>query len=424
VSKPSADILLDRMMSLHPKVIDLTLGRMHRLLSALDHPERRLPPVIHVAGTNGKGSTQAMIRAGLEGAGHRCHAYTSPHLVRFNERIRVAGALIGEEALIAVLDRCLAANGHEPITFFEITTAAGFVAFVDTPADYTLLEVGLGGRLDATNVIDRPALTVITPVDLDHQQYLGDTLPQIAAEKAGIIKRGVPVIVGRQQDAALDVIEAQAARLSAPILAHGQHWQVWQERGRLVFQDENGLLDLPVPALTGAHQIENAGIALAALRALGQPDAAFEAAMTRVVWPARMQRLRHGPLVDAAPQAELWLDGGHNPHAAGAIAALLSVMPARPTHLICGMLNTKDVTGYMTPLAGLAQSLQAVSIPGQAATLPAATTAAAARAAGLVAHEAESVSAALDAITAHDPSARILICGSLYLAGQILKENG
>ena len=424
MSAARSDILLDRMMSLHPKIIDLTLDRMHRILAALGHPERQLPPVIHVAGTNGKGSTQAMIRAGLEGAGLTCHAYTSPHLARFHERIRVAGALIDEARLAETLDRCLAANGPDPITFFEITTAAGFVAFAETPADYTLLEVGLGGRLDATNVVDFPALTVITPVDLDHQQYLGDTLALIATEKAGIIKRGVPVVVGRQQEAALEVIEARAARLGAPVIAHGQHWHVREERGRLVFEDETGLLDLPLPALPGAHQVENAGIALAALRALGQGEAACEAAVTRVSWPARMQRLREGPLVKAAQRAELWLDGGHNPHAARAIAATLAAMPARPTHLICGMLNTKDVTGYMVPLAGVAASLTAVSIPGQTATLPAAETAQAARKAGLDAHVAETVAAALAAITHEAPEARVLICGSLYLAGEILKENG
>jgi dihydrofolate synthase/folylpolyglutamate synthase len=412
------------MMSFHPKIIDLTLDRMWRILAALGHPERRLPPVIHVAGTNGKGSTLAMIRAGLEGAGHVTHAYTSPHLARFHERIRLAGELIGEDVLTDMLDRCLAANGSDAITYFEMTTAAALLAFAETPADYTLLEVGLGGRLDATNVVDDPALCVITPVDLDHQQYLGDTLGLIAGEKAGIIKRGVPVIVGRQQDEGLEVIEAIAARLSAPVHAYGQHWHVWEEAGRLVFQDENGLLDLPKPALLGAHQIENAGIALAALRVMGKGEAAYEAAMTRAVWPARMQRLRHGPLFEIAPRAELWLDGGHNPHAARAIAALLRDMPARPTHLICGMLNTKDVTGYMEPLAGLAQSLHAVSIPGQAATLTASDTAAAARAAGLAAHEADSVAAALASITAQTPEARILICGSLYLAGEILKENG
>ena len=411
-------------MSLHPKIIDLTLDRMHRILSALDHPERRLPPVIHIAGTNGKGSTLAMIRAGLEGAGRTTHAYTSPHLARFHERIRLAGDLIDEEALTRMLDRCLAANGPDPITYFEITTAAALLAFAETPADYALLEVGLGGRLDATNVVERPALTVITPVDMDHQQYLGDTLAAIAGEKAGIIKRGVPVIVGRQDDTALEVIEAQAARHGAPVLARGQHWHVTEERGRLVFQDETGLLDLPLPALPGAHQVENAGIALAALRALGHGEDSCTAAMTEATWPARMQRLRRGPLLDIAPRAELWLDGGHNPHAARAIADLLAAMPARPTHLICGMLNTKDVTGYMAPLARVARSLHAVSIPGQAATLDAAETARTARAAGFTAHEADSPAAALVAITARDPGARVLICGSLYLAGEILKENG
>jgi dihydrofolate synthase/folylpolyglutamate synthase len=424
VSAAPSDVLLDRMMSLHPRIIDLTLDRMWRILAALGHPERRLPPVIHIAGTNGKGSTLAMIRAGLEGAGLTTHAYTSPHLARFHERIRVAGTLIDEAALSRTLDRCLKANGPDPITYFEITTAAALLAFAETPADYTLLEVGLGGRLDATNVVERPALSVITPVDMDHQQYLGDTLAVIAGEKAGIVKRGVPVVVGRQDDAALEVIEARAARMGAPVLAHGQHWHVWKERGRLVFQDERGLLDLPAPALLGAHQVENAGIALAALRALGQDDAACEAAMTDAVWPARMQRLRQGPLTRAAPRTELWLDGGHNPHAARAIAALLAEMPARPTHLICGMLNTKDVTGYMAPLAAVARSLHAVTIPGQTATLSAARTAAAARAAGFAAFEADSVAAALDEITAHDPEARVLICGSLYLAGEILKENG
>ena len=411
-------------MSFHPKIIDLTLERMWRILAALDHPERRLPPVIHIAGTNGKGSTLAMIRAGLEGAGHVTHAYTSPHLARFHERIRLAGDLIDEDLLSDMLDRCLVANGTDAITYFEITTAAALLAFAETPADYTLLEVGLGGRLDATNVVDTPALCVITPVDMDHQQYLGDTLGRIAGEKAGIIKRGVPVIVGRQHDDGLAVIEAQAARLSAPLYAYGQHWHVWEEAWRLVFQDETGLLDLPKPTLLGAHQIENAGIALAALRVMGKGEAACEAAMTRAVWPARMQRLRHGPLVDSAPRAEVWLDGGHNPHAARAIAALLAGMGVRPTHLICGMLNTKDVTGFMAPLAAVAQSLHAVSIPGQSATLTASDTATAARAAGLPAHEADSVAAALATITAQDPEARILICGSLYLAGEILKANG
>ena len=411
-------------MTLHPKVIDLTLDRMHRLLDALGHPERALPPVIHIAGTNGKGSTQAMIRAGLEASGARVHAYTSPHLARFHERIRLAGALISEPALTALLDECVQANGPEAITFFEITTAAALLAFARTPAEFTLLEVGLGGRLDATNVIERPALTIITPVSLDHQQYLGETLPEIAGEKAGIIKRGVPVIIGPQTPEGLAVIEARAERLGAPILAFGQHWHVAEDRGRLIFQDETGLLDLPLPNLPGPHQIQNAGAAIAALRALGHGEAACEAAVTRADWPARMQRLRHGPLVEMAPQVELWLDGGHNPAGGEAIAATLARLPQRPTHLICGMLNTKDVTGYMRPLAGHAAHLHAVSIPGEKNTLAAETTRDAAVSAGLPATAAGSVSEALAAITAAEPAARVLICGSLYLAGAILRENG
>ena len=419
----TSDAVLARMMALHPKIIDLTLDRMLRLLEALGNPQNDLPPVIHIAGTNGKGSTQAMIRAGLEAAGKRVHAYTSPHLARFHERIRVAGDLISEADLTAILDECYDANGGESITYFEITTCAAMLAFARTPADYTLLEVGLGGRLDATNVIDQPALTVITPVSIDHQQYLGETLPQIAGEKAGIIKRRVPCIVGPQHDEAMDVIEAEASRNLAPLLAYGQQWHVSEDAGRMVFQDETGLLDLPRPNLLGAHQISNAGAALAALRALRMDDIACEAAVTRAEWPARMQRLRKGPLVDSAPEAELWLDGGHNPAAGDAIGALLHSMVKRPTYLICGMLNTKDIGGFLRPLAAHAKQLFAVSIPGETATLPASQTADAATQAGLHATTAESVGAALTEIVAQEPQARVLICGSLYLAGGVLREN-
>lgn len=411
-------------MTLHPKVIDLTMDRVERLLAALGHPERRLPPVIHIAGTNGKGSTQAMIRAGLEAEGALVHAYTSPHLARFHERIRLAGELISEPALTALLDECVVANGPEAITFFEITTCAAFLAFARVPADYTLLEVGLGGRLDATNVVEKPALTIITPVSIDHQQYLGETLPEIAGEKAGIIKRGVPVIVGPQELSGLEVIEARAARLGAPVLAFGQQWHVWEEAGRLVFQDENGLLDLPLPNLPGPFQVQNAGAALAALRALGKGEAACEAVVTRAFWPARMQRLRVGPLVNSAPQVELWLDGGHNPAGGAAVAATLARMPERETHLICGMLNTKDVRGYMQPLAPHVTRLHAVSIPGEANTLPAEVTAKAAQSAGMDAVTAGSVAEALTTIATANPEARVLICGSLYLAGGVLRENG
>ena len=419
----SSDVILERMMALHPKVMDLTLERMMRLLEALGNPQNDLPPVIHIAGTNGKGSTQAMIRAGLEAAGHRVHAYTSPHLARFHERIRLAGALIAEDALTAILDECYAANDGQMITYFEITTCAALLAFARTPADYTLLEVGLGGRLDATNVVDAPAMTIITPVSIDHQQYLGETLAEIAGEKAGILKRGVPCVVGPQGEAALDVIERRAARLGAPLHVYGQHWHVAPEAGRMVFQDETGLLDLPRPNLLGGHQVMNAGAALAALRLLGIGGEACEAAVTRAFWPARMQRLREGPLADSAPGVELWLDGGHNPAAGEAIAELLADLPKRPTYLICGMLNTKDIGGYLRPLAAHAVELQAVSIPGETATLPAAETAQAAREAGLRATEAASVADALRDVAARDPQARVLICGSLYLAGGVLREN-
>lgn len=424
MSAIGSDVILDRMMSLHPKIIDLTLDRVWRLLHAVGDPQDKLPPVIHLAGTNGKGSTQAMLRAGLEGAGKRVHAYTSPHLARFHERIRLAGALIDEAALTEVLDRCYAANGGETITYFEITTVAALMAFVETPADFTLLETGLGGRLDATNVVKKPELTIITPISIDHTQFLGDTLAAIAGEKAGILKRGVPCVVGPQPDDALEVIEARAAKLGCPLFVHGQHWHMWEERGRFIFQDETGLLDLPMPALIGPHQLENAGAAIAALRQLGFDEVACGAAMRDVTWPARMQRLRHGPLVEAAGNAELWLDGGHNPAAGETLAKVLADLPNRPTHLICGMLNTKDIAGYLRPLANVAESLTAVSIPDEVNTLPASTTASEAKAVGLPASEAPSVLDAVRALTNDAPGCRILICGSLYLAGNVLKSNG
>ena len=418
-----SDVILARMMELHPKIIDLTLDRVWRLLEALDNPHETLPPVIHVAGTNGKGSTQAMIRAGLEGMGHRTHAYTSPHLARFHERIRLAGELISEPHLSEILDECYAANGGEAITYFEITTVAAMLAFSRTAADYTLMEVGLGGRLDATNIFAKPAVTIITPVDMDHQAFLGDTLTAIAGEKAGIMKRGVTCVVGPQQDEALDVIEATAARVGAPLLVYGQHWHVSEERGRLIYQDENGLLDLPLPALPGPHQILNAGAAVAALRHLGQPEEAAVKAMTDVSWPARMQRLSEGALAERYPTLELWLDGGHNPAAGVMLARTLNGLPKRSTHAVCGMLKTKDVRGYMAALAPELETLTACSIPGEAATLTADETAAAASEAGIQADTAADLEEALSALAAMGPR-RVLICGSLYFAGHVLRENG
>ncbi|MDG2451674.1 MAG: bifunctional folylpolyglutamate synthase/dihydrofolate synthase [Paracoccaceae bacterium] len=419
-----SDVILERMMALHPKIIDLTLDRVWRLLEALDNPQNKLPPVIHIAGTNGKGSTQAMIRAGLEAAGLRVHAYTSPHLARFHERIRLAGALISEELLTDILDECYAANGGESITYFEITTVAAILAFSRVPADYVLLEVGLGGRLDATNVVEQPALSVITPIDIDHQQFLGNTLPEIAGEKAGIIKQGVPCVIGRQHEEVMAVIEHRAAALGVPIIAQGQHWHIEAERDGVVFQDDTGLLDLPHPALPGPHQIQNAGMVIAALRHLGLRPEVCEAALRNATWPARMQRLATGPLVDAAKGADLWLDGGHNPAAAIAIAETLAEHPDRETYLITGMLKTKDVSGYFKPLASFARHVYAVSIENEAATLSAQETADAAIGAGLSATPMPSVEAAVAQIVQDAPHARILICGSLYLAGDILKTHG
>jgi dihydrofolate synthase / folylpolyglutamate synthase len=423
VSDAGSDIILNRLMTLHPKIIDLVLDRVERLLAALGHPERNLPPVIHVAGTNGKGSTVAMIRAGIEAAGKTAHVYTSPHLARFHERIRVAGKLIAEDDLAAILHECEVANQGQPITYFEITTCAALLAFSRVKADFTLLEVGLGGRLDATNVVARPALSVITPVSIDHQQYLGDTLPEIAGEKAGILKRLVPAIIGKQQDSALEVIETRGERLGCAMSVYGRDWMVWEEHGRMAFQDQSGLLDLPLPNLVGAHQIENAGIALAALRFLGCSDAECARGVTQAEWPARLQRLQNGPLVQAAGTCELWLDGGHNEGAGFALAEAVTRLHARPLHLICGMLRTKDVRGYLRPMAKVASSLHGVSIPGEAATLSGAETVAAAVSCGMIAVEASDVREAILDIAKENPQSRILICGSLYLAGSVLRQN-
>ncbi|MEM8728636.1 MAG: folylpolyglutamate synthase/dihydrofolate synthase family protein [Pseudomonadota bacterium] len=415
-----SDVILDRMMALHPKVIDLTLDRMWRLLAALGHPERNLPPVVHIAGTNGKGSTLAMLRAGLEGAGQTVHAYTSPHLTRFHERIRVAGELISEPALTEALDRCYAANGGAEITYFEITTCAAILAFAETPADYLLLEVGLGGRLDATNVIDQPVATVITPVSMDHEHFLGDTIEAIAGEKAGILKRGVLCAVSRQDPRALQVIERAAARAGAPLTIQGEDWQVGEERGRLVYQDGRGLLDLPLPVLRGRHQYDNAGAALTILRHLGIGEAGCTAAMAETKWPARMQRLTRGPLIDAAGDRELWLDGGHNPAAGEALAELLKSLPPRPTALIVGLMNTKDCSGFLTPLADQAKRLIAVPVPHEANGLDPDILAGQARALGLPSTTAPDADSAV--VSAADAE-RILMCGSLFLAGSVLRQN-
>ena len=419
----NSDTILERLMTLHPKIIDLTLDRMTRLLDLLGSPEKALPPVIHIAGTNGKGSTQAMIRAGLEASGDICHAYTSPHLARFHERIFLAGKTIAEQDLANYLSKCEKVNGKISITYFEITTCAALLAFSQNKADYTLLEVGLGGRLDATNVIEDPKITVITPISIDHQQYLGNTLSEIAFEKAGILKRNCFAIIGPQEDEALNVIEARALEVGATCKIYGQHWHVWEENGRLIFQDENGLLDLPLPKLIGAHQVQNAGIALATLRYLGKDSSSYNGAMLNADWPARMQKLKNGPLITLAPDAEIWLDGGHNKAAGHALSEAISRLQSRKLFLIVGMLNTKDVMGYMQPLLNKSSDLYGVSIPGEAATMSAQETVDIAKDVGFKAIVSENVESAIKDIIKYDHNARILICGSLYLAGNILKEN-
>src|SRR5438132_5905240 len=390
----SVDSIMVRLTALHPKRIDLSLDRMWRILAALGHPERRLPPTIHVAGTNGKGSTIAFIRAILEAAGLRVHVYTSPHLVRFNERFRLAaageGRLVADEELADALDECERVNAGAPITVFEITTAAGLLLFARRPADVLLLEVGLGGRLDATNVVDRPLATVVTPVSFDHAEHLGDTVGKIAAEKAGIFKPRVPAIVAAQPREALAAIEREAARVKAPIKIAGEDWTATEERGRLVYQDDAGLLDLPAPKLYGRHQFENAGVAIAALRAaraLKLPSAAFEAGIAKADWPARMQRLSQGELPALIPPgSELWLDGGHNADAGRAIAnaiADLEERVSRPLVLVVGMLATKDCAAFLKNFTGLARRVIAVPIPHQEKSLSAPAVADTARAVGI-----------------------------------------
>lgn len=436
-SMKDIESIVARLMALHPKRIDLSLDRVQRLLAALGHPERKLPPVIHVAGTNGKGSTIAFLRAILEAAGKRVHAYTSPHLVRFNERFRIGasgeGHLVSDDELSAILEECERANAGAPITAFEITTAAGLLIFARHPADVLLMEVGLGGRLDATNVIDHPLATIITRISIDHTDFLGDSLEKIAAEKAGILKRGVPAVIASQNREALAVIERQAGRLGAPLKIAGEDWTATEERGRLVYQDEAGLLDLPAPRLYGRHQFENAGLAIAALRATRQfaiPGAAFDAGMTKAEWPARLHRLAHGRLVELAPTgSELWLDGGHNPDGGRAVAAALADLEervSRPLVLVVGMLASKDCEGFLGNFAGLARRLIAVPIPGAEKGLSPETVADIARSIGLSATSRDNLAEAFDAARKLDlePAPRILITGSLYLAGEVLRENG
>ena len=428
MTAPTSDRILERLGRLHPKLIDLSLGRVERLLAALGNPQNQLPPVVHVAGTKGKGSTVATMRACLEAAGYRVHAYISPHLVRFHERIRLVGRLIDEEALIALLEECEHANGDAPITFFEITTAAAFLAFARTPADIVLLEVGLGGRLDATNVIRRPAVTAITPISLDHQAFLGDTVAAIAGEKAGILKSGVAAVIGPQPIEAEEVIEARAASLAAPLYRSRHEWHCDVSGEGMRYAGEHWRLDLPLPSLIGAHQVVNVGTAIACLERLSGfslPSSAIAHGLRHIDWPARLQLLKRGPLIETLPSGwELWLDGGHNPLAGEVLADVAAGWHDRPLYLVVGMMNTKDAAGFIAPLAKHARALTAVTIPGEQNALPAEAIAAAASSVGLPARAAESILAAIREIPVRDGIGRVLICGSLYFAGKVLAENG
>lgn len=426
-----SDVVLDRLKALHPRAIDLSLDRVYRLLRDLGNPERSLPPTVHVAGTNGKGSVVAYLRAFLEAAGLKVHAYTSPHLVRFNERIRVAGAPIGGDALAAVLEEVERVNAGRSITFFEATTCAAFLAFARTPADAVLLETGLGGRLDATNVLKRPALTVLTPISMDHEQYLGGHIEGIAAEKTHIMKPGVGCVSAKQERAVARIVEMRSLEVGAPVWREGQEWFIrTHQDDRMVFEGNFGSLTLPLPALVGNHQVRNAGLAIAAVERLPMltvPAEAIAKGLTTVEWPGRLHHLTHGPLVDLVPDGwELWVDGGHNPAAGDMLGKMGRNWRDKPTHMVIGMLSTKDSRGFIKPLVPRLHRVRGVTIPGADQSLSAEAICAAATALGCpdVRPMASVADAVRDIVAGGGESGRILITGSLYLAGSVLADNG
>lgn len=434
-----ADAEIEKLMGLHPKGYDLSLDRIRRLLEVLGNPHLKLPPVIHVAGTNGKGSATAFCRALLEAQGLSVHVHTSPHLVRWHERYRIGvkggrGQIVDDALFADALRRVAEANGGQPITVFEILTAVTFILFSEQPADVVVIEVGLGGRFDATNVVEKPAVSIIQPISLDHQAYLGDRVELIAAEKAGIMKRGVPVVIGHQEfDGAKDVLISTAERLGCPLAVFAQDFLAYEEFGRLVYQDEFGLMDLPLPRLPGRHQIGNAATAIRAVKAAGYPvtEEVAEKAMLSVEWPGRLQRLTEGRLVEHAPEgSEIWLDGGHNPGAGEVIAEAMAAMEereARPLHLVIGMINTKDPIGFFRAFVDIAHNVYTVPIHGSDVGLDPVALALSAAEAGLKAVPIGSLAQALDAIRERSEGGippRIMIGGSLYLAGNVLAENG
>lgn len=434
-----ADAEIEKLMGLHPKGYDLSLDRIRRLLEVLGNPHLKLPPVIHVAGTNGKGSATAFCRALLEAQGLSVHVHTSPHLVRWHERYRIGvkggrGQIVDDALFADALRRVADANGGQPITVFEILTAVTFILFSEQPADVVVLEVGLGGRFDATNVVENPAVCIVQPISLDHQAYLGDRVELIAAEKAGIMKRGIPVVIGHQEfDGAKDVLISTAERLDCPLAVFAQDFLAYEEFGRLVYQDEFGLMDLPLPRLPGRHQIGNAATAIRAVKAAGYPvtEEIAEKAMLSVEWPGRLQRLTEGRLVEHAPEgSEIWLDGGHNPGAGEVIAEAMAAMEerqARPLHLVIGMINTKDPIGFFRAFVDIAHNVYTVPIHGSDVGLDPVALALSAAEAGLKAVPMGSLAQALDAIRERSEGGvppRIMIGGSLYLAGNVLAENG
>ncbi len=428
------EAVLARLADRRPRIIDLSLDRMATALARLGDPQKQMPPVFHVAGTNGKGSTIAFLRAMLEAAGRSVHVYTSPHLVRFNERIVVAGAEISDTALIDLLKHCENLIGDTQLTYFEATTCAALLAFAETPADYAIIEVGLGGRLDATNVFDRPLATIATAVDLDHQEFLGKTLSAVAAEKAGIFRKGVPAVIAPQSPDAMAVLETRACEAGALVYAFGMQWNAYTEHGRMIYQDDNGLSDLDLPRLAGAHQIENAGTAIAAIKAAGLvlDDAVLSEGLTSARWPARLQRLTHGALIELAHSLlgeapEIWLDGGHNPHASRAVARAMSDMEERnprPLIMIAGMQANKDAVGFFAPLVGIVSKVFTVAAKQGSVASPQAVEEAA-RSAGQDAQACVSLEQAMRLACTHNKNEppRILIGGSLYLAGEILASN-
>ncbi len=433
--KTSKD-LLDQLMRLHPQLIDLSLGRILALLDKLGRPQDRLAPVIHVAGTNGKGSTIAFMQAMLSAAGLRVHTYTSPHLVDFNERIQLAGCgqrsrPISERQLVHYLERVRTTNADAPMSFFEITTAAALLAFSEQPADAVLLEVGLGGRLDATNVVDRPAVTVITPIAIDHADKLGETVGQIAFEKAGILKPGVPAIVAPQDASALTSIAQTANRVGAGLLMFGQHYDFHEERGRLIYRSQRRLIDLPLPNLIGRNQLTNAAVAITALLTFSNgalPVQALEDGLRSAYWPARFSRLSGDPFDRlVGPDTELWLDGGHNPAAAVVLAQTLADLQDRapkPMFLVVGMMAEKDAVGFFKPFSGLVRGIKVVDIPGEANAMPAGELLNHARTIAIAAEQTATVEQALVDLEREHPGAkRVLICGSLYLAGSVLATS-